>query len=113
MNDSDEEVGNFCQWVKNELSEDVPIHFSKFQPDYEMRDVQMTPVESLLHCRDIGLETGLNYVYVGNTLIDDADDTVCPECGEVVVKRLGYSTNTVSLNGDKCARCGHSLNMVR
>ena len=113
MNDSDEEILSFCEWAKNELSEDVPVHFSRFQPDYEMRDVPLTPVESLLHCRDVGMDAGLNFVYVGNTLIDDADDTICPECGEIVVRRLGYSSNPVSLDGDRCARCKHPLNIVR
>ncbi len=113
MNDSDEEIVSFCNWVKNELSCDVPVHFSRFQPDYEMRDIQMTPVESLLHCRDIGLDCGLNFVYVGNTLIDDADDTICPECSEICIKRLGYSSNLISVDGGKCARCGRELNIRR
>lgn len=113
MNDSDEEIAEFCNWVKRELSDEVPVHFSRFQPDYEMRDTPMTPVDSLLHCRDVGLDCGLNFVYVGNTLIDDADDTICPECGEVAVKRLGYSSNIVSLDGGKCAKCGCNLNIMR
>ena len=112
QNDSDEEISDFCRWVK-EQSADIPVHFIRFQPDHEMRDVPVTPVESLLHCREIGMEVGLNYVYVGNTLLDDADDTVCPECGEVVIKRLGYSSNPIALDGDKCARCKHPLNIVR
>ncbi len=110
INDSDREVRSFCKWV-TEQSKDIPVHFSRFQPDYEMRDVPLTSVDSLLKCRDIGMDCGLNYVYVGNTLIDDADDTVCPECGELVVTRLGYSAHLVSLDGDRCARCHHPLNI--
>jgi len=112
-NDSEDEVSEFCRWVAKELSPDIPVHFSRFNPDYEMRDVPITPVESLLRCREIGMGCGLNFVYVGNTLIDDADDTICPECGEVAVRRLGYSANITSLNGDKCAKCGRSLNIIR
>ena len=113
INDSGEMITAFCKWVNKELSEDIPVHFSRFQPDYEMRDVPMTPVDSLLHCRDIGMECGLNFVYVGNTLLDDADDTICPKCGEVTIKRLGYSANIVAMDGGKCARCGCSLNIIR
>lgn len=112
VNDSDEEIGAFCKWAC-EQSPDLPVHFSRFQPDYEMRDIPLTPVESLLHCRDIGMECGLNFVYVGNTLIDDADDTICPECGEVVIRRLGYSSHPISLDGNRCARCKRELNIVR
>jgi len=112
MNDSEEEIEAFCNWVKD-ISKDIPVHFSRVQPDYELRDISLTPVETLLECRDIGMRCGLDFVYVGNTLIDDADDTVCPGCGEVVVKRLGYSASPVALDGDRCARCKTPLNMVR
>jgi pyruvate formate lyase activating enzyme len=112
INDSEDEIRAFCRWVKD-LSPDIPVHFSRFQPDYEMREVPMTPVDELLHCREVGMDLGLNFVYVGNTLVDDADDTICPGCGEVVVKRLGYSANPSGLDGSKCARCKHPLNMVR
>ncbi len=112
VNDSEEEIRKFCSWVK-ETSIDVPVHFSRFQPDYQMRDTPLTPVEELLRCREIGMETGLNYVYVGNTLVDDANDTICPDCGEVAVRRLGYSANPLGLDGDRCAKCGRPLNMIR
>ena len=113
ISDSDLMIEEFCRWVKDQLSPDVPIHFGRFHPDYEMRDVPMTPVDALLHCREIGIGCGLNFVYVGNTLLDDADDTICPECGEVAIKRLGYSAHLVSLDGSRCARCGHDLNIRR
>ena len=111
INDSDLMIEEFCCWVRDQLSPEVPVHFGRFHPDYEMRDMPMTPIDSLLHCRDIGMECGLNFVYVGNTLLDDADDTICPECGEVAIKRLGYSAHIVSLDSGKCARCGHDLNI--
>lgn len=112
-NDSEEEVRTFCGWVAKDLSPDIPVHFGRFHPDYEMRDVPMTPVESLLRCRDIGMECGLNFVYVSNILLDEADDTTCPDCGEVVVRRLGYSSNIVALDGDRCAMCKRPLNFIR
>ena len=111
-NDSDEEVGGFCAWVRDNLSPDVPVHFSRFHPDNEMLDVAWTPVDTVLHCRDIGMESGLRYVYVGNTLIEGADDTVCPECGAIAVERLGYLVDKVGLKGSKCSGCGHDLNIV-
>lgn len=111
-NDSDEEVRGFCEWVRDELSEDVPVHFSRFHPDYRMADVPLTPVETVMHCREIGLDAGLNYVYVGNVLTDSADDTYCPECGTDVIKRLGYLVDIVALDGDRCSCCRHRLNII-
>ncbi len=111
-NDSKDEIRDFCTWVRDELSEDVPVHFSRFHPDNEMVDVQWTPVETVLECRDIGISCGLNYVYVGNTLTDSADDTYCPDCGTAVINRLGYLVEVAALDGDRCASCGRRLNII-
>lgn len=112
-NDSEDEIRRFCEWVRAELSEDVPVHFTRFHPDNEMMDVQWTPAETVLRCREIGMECGLNYVYVGNTLSDGAGDTYCPECGTTAVKRLGYLVDIVALDGDRCACCKHRMNFIR
>ncbi len=113
LNDSEDEIRKFCEWVRDSLSIDVPIHFTRFHPDNELTDVQWTPVETVLRCREIGLECGLHHVYVGNTLTDEADDTYCPECGEVVIRRLGYLVDIVGLTGTHCSKCGASMDIIR
>lgn len=112
-NDSEDEIRGFCTWVAEELGRDVPVHFTRFHPDNEMTDVQWTPVETVLACRDIGMGCGLDYVYVGNAVADDADDTFCPECGSPIIKRLGYLVDIVGLDGGRCARCGHDIGIIR
>lgn len=113
FNDSESEIREFCTWVAEHLSKDVPVHFTRFHPDNEMTDVQWTPVETVLRCREIGMSCGLSFVYVGNTLTDEADDTFCPGCGTKVVSRLGYLVDIESLDGGKCGKCGRDLYMVR
>lgn len=112
VNDSDREVTAFCEWVRDEVSPEVPVHFTRFHPDNEMTDVQWTPVETVLGCRGIGLDCGLPYVYVGNTVCEGAEDTVCSECGAVAVRRLGYLVDSSGVRGSACARCGHDLGIV-
>ncbi|MCK9322476.1 MAG: AmmeMemoRadiSam system radical SAM enzyme [Candidatus Methanomethylophilaceae archaeon] len=112
-NDSEDEIRKFSLWVRNELSENVPVHFSRFHPDFEMMDIPMTPVETILACRDIADSCGLNYVYVGNILSDDGSDTYCPECGTAVIKRLGYLVDIVALDGCRCACCKNRLPIIR
>ena len=111
-NDADDEIERFCRWVLDELSADVPVHFTRFHPDNEMTDVQWTPVETVLRCREIGMKCGLKYVYVGNTLSDEADDTYCPGCGMAVVRRLGYLVDRTGLDGSRCSECGYRLNII-
>ena len=112
-NDSDDEIGGFCRWVRDELSPDVPVHFTRFHPDNKMMDVPWTPVETVLRCRSIGIGAGLRYVYVGNTLDEEAGSTYCPVCGKRVVDRLGYLVDASGLDGTSCTGCGTALNFVR
>ena len=112
-NDSEDEVRRFCEWVRDDLGDEVPVHFTRFHPDNEMLDVMWTPVETVKECRRIGLSCGLHYVYVGNVLAEGEDDTVCPGCGRVLVERLGYLVDIVGLDGDRCAGCGRRINIVR
>ena len=112
-NDSEDEVRRFCEWVRDCLGPEVPVHFTRFHPDNEMTDVQWTPVETVLRCREIGIGCGLQYVYVGNVMVEGASDTYCPGCGTPVVTRLGYLVDIVALDGDRCSRCGTRINIVR
>jgi len=113
LNDSREEIERFCVWIRDTLSPDVPVHFSRFHPDFDMMDVPMTPVETVLECRDIAEACGLNYAYVGNIITDDASDTYCPECGTVVIRRTGYLVEIEALEGRRCACCRTVLPIVR
>lgn len=40
FNDSEDEVRQFCEWVRDDLGEDIPVHFTRFHPDNQMTDVQ-------------------------------------------------------------------------
>ncbi len=111
-NDSEDELRNFIGWVIENLSPDTPVHFTRFHPDNEMQDVPWTSVETLSKAWDIADEMGLNYAYVGNILKEGMDDTYCPECGTVVMRRLGYLVDFVALEENRCAYCKHDLNLT-
>ena len=113
LNDSEDEVRSFCEWVRDDLGDDVPVHFTRFHPDFEMTDVPMTPVQTVLRCRSVGIGCGLKYVYAGNIITEDAENTYCPGCGAAVIRRLGYLVDTEGLDGDRCAACGCRIPLVR
>ncbi|MDR3205731.1 MAG: AmmeMemoRadiSam system radical SAM enzyme [Candidatus Methanoplasma sp.] len=112
-NDSEEEIAGFCHWVRDCISADTPVHFTRFHPDYEMMDVPMTPVDTLLLCKEAAEESGIEFAYIGNALTDDGSDTYCPECGGLVIRRTGYAVDLVALDGRRCAYCKHRLNIIR
>jgi len=105
INDDEGELKDAADFVANELGMDTPWHISRFFPAYKMTDVFPTPVETLNRAREIGLEAGLRYVYVGN--VPGEANTVCHKCGQILIRRLGYRIleNRVQPNG-RCPNCG-------
>ena len=112
-NDDMDEIAELSAWIKDNLSCDVPLHFTRFHPDNEMMDVPWTPVQTLIKARETALDAGLNYVYIGNVMTEDGNDTICPYCGSTVIKRTGYLVEIIGLDEDRCSNCGKKLSIIR
>ena len=65
-NDSIEEIEQLCDFVADELSADVPLHFSRAFPYYKMREIEATNRDILYKAREIALKKGIKNVYLGN-----------------------------------------------
>jgi len=69
-----------------------------------------TPVSTLEKAHKIGKDSGLKFVYLGNIPGHEYENTVCYSCSKLNVRRVGYDTRVVGLNGSKCQFCGVELN---
>lgn len=106
-NDSESELQAMTQWVVENLGPDVPMHFTAFHPDWKMLDKPHTPVSSLLRARDIAIENGVRYAYVGNVHDKRAESTYCHACGELLIGRDWYVLSDWNLDAEGCCRfCG-------
>ncbi len=106
LNDSDKELTELSEFVAGELGPDVPLHFSAFHPDYRMRDIPGTPVETLRRARRIARAAGLRYVYTGNVHDREGDATLCPSCHAPVIERDWYEILSTNLKNGACGSCG-------
>jgi pyruvate formate lyase activating enzyme len=106
LNDDQSDLKALVEWVAENLGPDVPLHFSRFHPDYQLKNLPATPVETLETARNAGLEAGLNYVYLGNVPGHDGNHTYCPHCGRRVVERAGMATTSLQIVDGGCAFCG-------
>ena len=86
-----------------ELDTSTPWHLSRFFPTYKMRDNTPTPIRDLRAAKEIGLKAGLKFIYLGNTAEDSS--TYCPQCGELLIQRMGYLTSIRGLKDGKCQSC--------
>jgi pyruvate formate lyase activating enzyme len=110
MNDDDEQLEGIANWIRESLGELTPWHVTRFYPHHLMADLSPTPIATLEHAYEIGKKAGLKFVYAGNVPGHSSESTACYKCHNTVVRRLGYQTEVVGLNGSKCRFCGAELN---
>jgi pyruvate formate lyase activating enzyme len=94
--------------VLAKLGPDVPLHFTAFHPDFKLRDKPRTPPETLHEARRIAREVGLHYVYEGNIYSDGAN-TICPNCGELLVRRSWHDVLQNRVKDGGCGHCGFAI----
>jgi len=109
QNDSPSEIREMAKWIHNELSPDIPLHFSRFHPAYKIKDLPPTPVATLERCHGIAREEGLRFVYVGNVPGHPKESTLCPKCNQVVIGRVGFTVTKRNLKDGRCGSCGHEI----
>lgn len=113
LNDDPAEIKKMCQWIKKNLGTDVPLHFSRFHPDYKMTNYPATPLSTVEKLREVALAEGLHYVYLGNVPPGHpGEDTYCPKCGKVLIKRKGYEILENHLQKGKCPFDGTAISGV-
>ena len=103
-------IDEMCDWLILNGFENVPLHFSKFHPSYNMQNVPETPVKTLEQAAQIAKDKGIKFVYIGN-IKTDSRNTTCPECGIVLIDRNTYKTDSIIFKGG-CPKCGFKINGV-
>ena len=107
LNDRPEDILEIVQWVAS-ISRDIPLHFTRYFPQYKM-DIEPTEVPTLIAAQKMGMKQ-LNYVYIGNVPSESGgSDTMCPSCGNLVIKRKWPDIGLANLKDGKCGHCGEKI----
>jgi len=110
LNDSPEEIRKMCKWLVKNIGTEVPLHFTRFHPDYKMMNYPSTPVSIVENLRKIAMSEGLKYVYIGNVPPgNEGENTYCPKCKKLLIKRLGFSVAENNINKGKCRFCSEKI----
>jgi pyruvate formate lyase activating enzyme len=111
FNDSPDELRRLTEFLAN-ISPDIPWHITAFHGDYKLTDPRDTTPEDLLRAVEIGRNSGLRYIYAGNLpgMVDRWEDTHCPHCDAILIKRYGYLIEDYRLTADgRCSKCNTAI----
>ena len=112
LSDGEENLRAIANFIAKELGTNTPWHVTQFSGmiSWKLRKTPNTSVETLKMAYQIGKKAGLKYVYTGNIPGLASDNTFCPKCGALCIKRDGYEITRHDINS-KCHACGEFLNI--
>jgi pyruvate formate lyase activating enzyme len=110
-NDSEKDLRDIAEFISS-VDPSMPWHVTQFYPTYRILDKPRTPVKTLRRAREIGFEAGLKYVYEGNVSGEGGENTYCPDCKELLIRRFGFRISENTIKDGKCPKCGHDIKGV-
>ena len=112
-NDSEEELKQMTSWITDNLSDEVPLHFTAFHPDFKLTDKPRTSLQTLKNAANIAKQAGIKYIYLGNVSDSTGQTTTCPNCSQTLIKRDWHSVsiNKITKEG-KCPHCSTPISGV-
>ncbi len=113
MTDDIDMLYELAGFIANELDADTPWHIKRFNPDksWKMKKLPPTDEDILYEAMEIGKEAGLKYVYLGNVPGGQNENTYCPVCNELAIRRMGSFVERFD-NSGRCAYCDKSLDII-
>lgn len=109
LNDDPRMIDEMCQWIRENLGMDTPLHFTRFFPNYKLTHLPATPISTLESAYETAKKNGLRYVYIGNVPGHLRNSTFCPSCNQRVIHRAHFDVLEIEMAKGKCKFCGFPL----
>ena len=108
-NDNKRDIESLCRWIRDYCGDETPLHFSKFWPMHQLRNLPPTPTSTMDMAWEIARDSGLKYVYVGNIPGHAGNNTYCPKCKKILIERAGYRILQNNISDGSCKECGEKI----
>ena len=108
VNDSEAALRGIAERLAAELGPEVPWHVTGYSPAYQFK----APPTLLRHWSvpgEIGRDAGLKFVYVGNVPFHRYNNTYCPTCDALLIRRFGFEVAGNMLRDGCCPHCARSV----
>jgi len=109
VNDSIEDIKGIAEWIASSMGPETPWHITRFYPHYRWSDRPPTTIDGLERAREIGRNAGLYYVYIGNVFGHEGENTYCPRCGALLIKRNVFDILRNRLKDGCCPDCNYRI----
>jgi len=106
-NDALEEIEEIAAFL-GAIDRNIPYHLSAYYPQYHYH-IPPTSISTLTAASEAAGKH-LNYVYLGNVGSSEIN-TLCPECGSLLIRRRGYSVQIKGIREQKCSNCGRAVDI--
>ena len=103
--DKEDMLKAMCNWILENIGPDYPLHFLRFFPRYKLDRLAPTPVATLTRYRELAMQEGIHYAYIGNVARHDGNHTYCHHCKKLLIERQGYFIPTFNLTENRCKFC--------
>ena len=107
INDYEDELKQIAGFLAD-IDKGIPWHLSAYYPQYKS-DIPPTGIDKIESAIDIGKNAGLKYVYGGNVSGNDYESTYCPNCGNLLMRRTGFSVLSSKIKEGSCSNCGQKI----
>ncbi|MBN2379350.1 AmmeMemoRadiSam system radical SAM enzyme [candidate division WOR-3 bacterium] len=108
-NDSDRQIDEVISFIEK-LDPTIPFHLSRYYP-HGRYTAPSTPIDTMLRAYRKA-SARLAYVYLGNVMLAEGQNTLCPSCGKVLVERVAYHTDITGIKDCRCAGCGREVDFI-
>lgn len=108
VNDSEESVREVIEKHLKYANGEVPIHFTRYFPAYLFKE-RPTDLQKLEKALEIAKKEGISFAYLGNVPGHRYENTFCPSCGKLLIRRFSYQVLENKIKFGKCSNCGRKI----
>ncbi len=108
VNDSEDVIAEVIQNHLKHVGSKIPLHFTRYFPAYLFKKPP-TPISKLEKAIGMAKREGVEFVYIGNVPGHRYENTFCPNCGELLIKRYSYRVIENKIRDGRCPSCGYEI----
>lgn len=110
-NDKTTDMRKIINFIGN-TSKDIPLHFTRFYPQFKLKDIEATREKTISKACDLAQYLGIKYVYPGNVSPSYKDNTYCKNCRHLLIERNGYNVKNYITEKGGCPNCSHKADVI-